>query len=137
MAEFSSGSEAETLQWAQEFATSLKPGDRISLTGDLGCGKTVISRGIAQALGYKGDITSPSYTLVNQYLSDPVIYHIDLYRLGPDSDFNEIGIDHYLSEEGTIALVEWPDRLTENQIGFTKNIRLTRISENERLIEID
>lgn len=105
-------SEEETLAWAEKFAENLGPGDCVSLWGNLGAGKTVISRGICKGLGYNGSVHSPSYAIVHEYKNHPPLYHIDLYRLPPGADFEEIGIDHYALGDG-ITLVEWPERLGE------------------------
>ena len=109
-AEFLSGSEEETLAWAEAFATTLRPGDTVALSGDLGAGKTVVSRGLARGLGFAGPVHSPSYALVHEYPGARLpLFHMDLYRLAPGADWEEIGLDHYFSPEG-VCLVEWPER---------------------------
>jgi ATPase, YjeE family len=74
-------SEDETFNWASEFGKSLQPGDRVALYGNLGAGKTVISRGVCKGLGYTGTVCSPTYTILHEYPNDPPIFHFDLYRL--------------------------------------------------------
>ena len=133
--EFLSRSEDETLSWAESFALTLKPGDTVALSGDLGAGKTVVSRGIARGLGFDGPVHSPSYALVHEYSGGRLpLFHMDLYRLAPGADWEEIGLDHYFTQDG-ICLVEWPGRLPE---GFNFTIRLDLVSEgeNERRIHI-
>ena len=105
-----STSEAETLEWAATFCKQLKAGDTIGLSGNLGAGKTVICRGIAAGLGFTGNVHSPSYALVHEYPGDIPLFHMDLYRLSQNSDWEEIGLDHYFQREG-ICLIEWPERL--------------------------
>lgn len=120
---FLSESEDETLAWARTFAATLSPGDTIALSGDLGAGKTVVSRGIASGLGFGGMVHSPSYALVHEYPGARLpLFHMDLYRLAPGSDWQEIGLDHYLTEGG-VCLVEWPERLPEG-FPFTARIEI-------------
>lgn len=110
MIQVTTSSEEETLAWAQEFASHLSSGDCVSLLGNLGAGKTVVSRGICKGLGYEGSVHSPSYAIVHEYENEPPIFHIDLYRLPEGADFEEIGIDYYAYGDG-ITLIEWPERL--------------------------
>ncbi len=130
-----SHSETETLSIAARFAASLKPGDVVALQGPLGAGKTLFSRGVARALGYTGDIASPTYALVHEYAARIPVYHLDLYRLAPNADWEEIGLDHYLHGEG-ICLIEWPERLPPERQNFTHRIELKPTGESERQIQI-
>lgn len=129
-------SEEETQKWGSEFAKQLKPGDCIALNGNLGAGKTVLSRGICRGLGYKGDVHSPSYSLVHEYPNKPVIYHLDLYRLNPGADFDEIGVEYYGFNEG-ITLIEWPERLEELNVGINYHINFEKLSDTQRRISIE
>ena len=123
-------SEQQTRQWSEGFAKHLKSGDIIGLWGNLGAGKTVICKGIARGLGYTGQVTSPSYTLVNEYQGTIPLYHIDLYRLNENADWEEIGIDYYFNSKG-ICLIEWPERLDNSQT-FTWNIKIKVTGELSR-----
>jgi tRNA threonylcarbamoyladenosine biosynthesis protein TsaE len=76
-------SEEETYNWAVEFGKSLKAGDMVALYGNLGAGKTVMSRGICKGLGFEGSVCSPTYTILHEYPNDPPLFHFDLYRLAP------------------------------------------------------
>jgi tRNA threonylcarbamoyladenosine biosynthesis protein TsaE len=119
-----SHSESDTLAIAATFAAGLRPGDVVALHGPLGAGKTLFSRGVARALGYEGPVSSPSYALVHEYEGEVPIYHMDLYRLAPGSDWEEIGLAHYLDGRG-ICLVEWPERLPPDYDGrssFTHDV---------------
>jgi len=124
-----SHSESDTLAIAAAFAATLRPGDVVALHGPLGAGKTLFSRGVARALGYEGPVSSPSYALVHEYEGRVPVYHMDLYRLAPGSDWEEIGLAHYLDGAG-ICLVEWPERLPEGWNPFTHDVTL-EIVEND------
>ncbi len=132
--QFTSHSEDETIQWALKFSQCLKQGDSVGLNGTLGAGKTVMSKGLSLGLGYHEAVTSPSYSLINEYQSKNgfKIYHIDLYRLDEDADWEEIGLDYYTSENG-ICLIEWPER-SPDLTSLTYQIDLTWKSESEREI---
>ena len=125
-------SEDETLAWAATFAQQLKADDTVALSGDLGAGKTVLCRGIARALGYAGDVHSPSYALVHEYAGPIPVFHMDLYRLKENADWEEIGLEHYLSQRG-ICLIEWPERLPDSQ-KFTYRVEIKSLSETGRHI---
>jgi tRNA threonylcarbamoyladenosine biosynthesis protein TsaE len=135
MIEAISSSEEETLALAAEFAATLKPGDAVALRGTLGAGKTLFSRGVARALGYEGPVSSPSYALVHEYEAAVPVYNMDLYRLAPGADWEEIGLAHYLDGHG-ICLVEWPERLPEGWSPFTHEVRIEHDGETGRRILI-
>ncbi len=135
VAECTTRSEAETLAWAEAFAAKLKRGDVLALHGNLGAGKTVMSRGICRGLGFQGGVHSPSYALVHEYPNDPPIYHLDLYRLGPHADLDEIGVEHYSFSEG-ITLIEWPERLGHLDVGIHYEVRIERIDDDTRHIKV-
>lgn len=100
---------------AQKFAKTLRPGDVVALTGDLGAGKTAFARFLIEARGRAagveiGDVPSPTFTLVQLYeLPDGTIYHFDLYRLESDEEAWEIGIEEAFAEG--VSLIEWADRI--------------------------
>jgi len=97
----------ETVKWGKEFAAVLKPGDTILLIGDLGAGKTVVARGIARGIGYSGIVSSPSFSLVKIYRGRLTMNHCDLYRLDPESDLRNIGLEEMIEEENSITVFEW------------------------------
>lgn len=107
-----SKSAAETERIGSNLARLLPVPGVVLLRGDLGAGKTTLTRGIARGLGLKDPslVNSPSFTLVNIYQGDCAIYHVDLYRLGGDRDLYSIGLDDFLGKEG-VTIVEWGERL--------------------------
>ncbi len=110
--EYLSKSPEETMQFGRELAGSLPVPGVVLLRGDLGAGKTTLTRGIAAGLGLSDPslVSSPSFTLVNYYQGDCPIYHVDLYRLDGARDLYSIGIDDFLGKTG-VTIVEWSERL--------------------------
>lgn len=101
----------ETERIGSLLGTMLIPGDVIALAGELGSGKTTLVRGLAQGMGFLSEeISSPSFTLVNEYQGPLPLFHIDLYRLGDVRELHEIGYEEYISEAG-VAVIEWADRI--------------------------
>jgi len=105
-------SERETLNMARRFASGLHRGDIIALVGELGAGKTVFARGIVESLGSPDVVTSPTFTLINEYRGTIPLYHMDLYRIESMDDLINIGVEDYLYGDG-ICIVEWAERLGE------------------------
>lgn len=123
-----------TQKWAKEFATLLKPGMVVGLTGPLGAGKTLAVTEIVRALGYTGVVQSPSYALVNEYIGPILIYHLDFFRLEANADWDEIGISHYLADPKAIAFVEWPEKCPEAEMYLHWHIHYKLIDTNSREI---
>ena len=102
--------EAEQLKLAASIAANTQPGAVIFLHGDLGTGKTTLVRGFLQFLGFKGNVKSPTYTLVEPYIIDnQQIYHFDLYRLGTPDELEYAGGRDYFDGQ-SICLIEWPEK---------------------------
>jgi len=106
----------ETWTLARQLASELKPGEVVCLEGDLGAGKTTFTQGLADAMGVKGRVTSPTFCLVQEHRSAPskaengrLLVHMDLYRLNSEDDVLSIGWEDYLNE-GAVLVVEWPER---------------------------
>lgn len=98
----------ETVRFGHELAQSLRGGDMVLLRGEIGAGKSVLARGIGEALGVSGWRGSPTFTLVNEYSTSPRLVHVDLYRLSAP-DLGDIGLDEYADPE-TVLVIEWADR---------------------------
>ena len=103
----------ETQALGQRLAKRLLPGDVIAYFGDLGAGKTALTRGIAQGLGVTDLVTSPTYTIVNEYLPGRIpLFHFDMYRLGSSDELCDIGWEDYLARGGVCA-VEWSENVED------------------------
>jgi ATPase, YjeE family len=106
---FTSRSVKETEQWACQFAQGLRARDFVALYGDLGAGKTAFVRGMAAGLG-DAYASSPTFSIVHEYQTTPIIYHFDVYRLQGEDDLEAIGYEEYLAANGIIVM-EWPQRV--------------------------
>ena len=129
-------SETETLALAHDFGKTLCAGSVVALTGDLGTGKTVFARGIAQALGFNGKIPSPTFTLINEYRSSIPLYHMDLYRLNSIREIEDIGVEDYMYGDG-ICLIEWAEKLENLMPEDAVVVSFRQIDENSREISIE
>ena len=114
MTEFISRSLEDTKLFAKDFAKNLKPGQTVLLFGEMGAGKTTFTKSVIQNLGFNGVVTSPTFTLVNQYKAkDFTIFHFDMYRLEDITEAFEIGLDEMLLDKNAIKIVEWPEKATD------------------------
>ena len=137
--EFISHSPQETINFAKKYATELKGGDIVLLCGNLGAGKTHFAQGIADGLGVKQHVTSPTFTVMNIYElhRDPKIKflaHIDTYRLNSFADLKNVGLDDYLGAHDTITLIEWADKFGQDFPLTGKKIQIKNSGENDRKI---
>ena len=136
--EYLSHSETETEAAGQALAAKLRPGDVVAYRGDLGAGKTAFTRGLARGLGCHGRVTSPTFTIVNEYEGPTPLFHFDLYRLGGEEELWDIGWEDYLARNGVCA-VEWsemaPGALPENTVYVTLRRRPGAEEEREILVE--
>lgn len=106
-------SAAETEQLGARLARALEPGDVIAFRGDLGAGKTAFTRGLARGLGIREPVTSPTYTIVNEYPQGRLpLFHFDMYRLSDPEELFDLGWEDYLAREGVCA-VEWSENVAE------------------------
>lgn len=110
--EFYTASAYETEELGARLGRQLRPGAVIAFYGDLGAGKTAFTRGLARGLGIVDPITSPTYTIVNEYSGKIPLFHFDMYRLTSSEDLFDIGWEDYLTRGGVIA-VEWSERVED------------------------
>lgn len=137
--EYQSYGIADTESIAAEFASQLKAGDVVFLTGDLGAGKTAFVRGLAAGLGLSNTVQSPTFTIVNEYRGGELpLFHFDLYRLEDEDALYDIGFEEYMVSQG-IFVMEWPE-IARGMVGSHWEIHIERelsISEDYRRIAIE
>lgn len=128
----------ETIEFAKTVGQKLKGGDIIAYIGGLGVGKTTFTRGICEGLGIGDIVTSPTFSLVNEYRSDKcdkTLYHFDMYRILDSLDLETTGFYDYMSDKNILA-IEWSENISDALPENTIYIKLTRLDENKREIEI-
>ena len=136
MMQITTHSADETQALGQRLAKRLLPGDVIAYFGDLGAGKTALTRGIAQGLGVTDLVTSPTYTIVNEYLTGRIpLFHFDMYRLGGEDELFDIGWEDYL-QRGGVCAVEWSENVADAMQGAI-SVRIGRDSDEQRTITIE
>ena len=132
-----SHSEAETEQLGEALGKVLRPGAVVAYCGDLGMGKTAFTRGLARGLGCIGRVTSPTFTIVNEYPGPIPLFHFDVYRLDDSDALYDIGWDDYLCRGGVCA-VEWSENITDALPEDAVFVRISRgESDTTRVIEIE
>ncbi len=126
--------EEETKRLANKLSILLRPGDVITLEGDLGAGKTTFTKGLGTGLGIRRTINSPTFTIVKEYEGEVPLYHMDVYRL--ENSEEDIGFDEYFNGDG-ITVVEWANFIEEFLPEERLNIHIKRIDEYKRLITFE
>ena len=136
--EFVTHSPEQTRQLGARLAQALGPGAVVAFTGDLGAGKTAFVSGMAQGLGIREHVTSPTFTIVNEYEGGRLpLFHFDMYRLGSADELFDIGWEDYL-ERGGICAVEWSENVAEAMEPGTIRVSIRRGGdENSRVIGIE
>ena len=124
----SSAHRDETFALGQQLSKLLKEGDVVALYGELGSGKTVFIQGVCAGLGVDSYVTSPSFTLIQEYSGRLPVYHFDFYRLNSLSEIEDLGVDMYFDDSG-IALVEWAERGEALLSASRYNIRFQHVEE--------
>mgnify|MGYP005787040349 CR=1 FL=1 len=124
-------SEFETIEIAQNFESEKFPNMIICLNGELGSGKTVFTKGIANALGIDESITSPTFTIIKEYDGELPLYHMDVYRL--DGNVSGIGIEEYFTKGG-VVVIEWADTIKEYLPSERLDIKFKILDENKRVL---
>jgi len=132
VAVFISRSREQTQAFATEYAKTLKGGDIVLLDGDMGAGKTVFAKGVAQGLGVEEEVTSPTYAYMNDY--DGRLFHYDCYRIESIEQAERLGLADYF-DMGGICLIEWSQNIAALLPKACKKITIKKINENEREIE--
>ena len=115
---------------AKSLPKKLRGGDVLAFTGSLGMGKTAFTRGLARGLGCRGRVTSPTFTIVNEYEGRTPLFHFDMYRLGSSDELFDIGWDDYLARGGVCA-VEWSERVSDALPEDTIFVDIARTDEHE------
>lgn len=121
--------EQETERLGEALALRLEAGSVVAYAGGLGAGKTAFTRGLARGLGWKGRVTSPTFTIVNEYEGRLPLFHFDLYRLGNEDELFDIGWEDYLNRGGVCA-VEWSERFPAALPPGTVAVTIARHPEN-------
>jgi tRNA threonylcarbamoyladenosine biosynthesis protein TsaE len=136
--EIVTNSSEETILRGREIGSRLKAPALVLLSGDLGAGKTTLTKGIASGLGAadEDDVTSPTFTLVHKYSRGAPVYHVDLYRIADFHDLETLGLEDVFSEKA-VVIVEWPDKLTLRTDWPVVRIRLEHVAEDTRRIVIE
>lgn len=123
----------ETQQLGEKISSLLRGGDVITLSGDLGAGKTSFTQGIARGLGIKRVVNSPTFTIIKEYEGNLPLYHMDVYRL--DEGGEDLGFDEYFYGEG-VTVVEWPQMIADFLPAERLDITITREGEEQRTIRL-
>ena len=126
----------ETIEFAKEIGSRLKKGDIVAYTGGLGAGKTTLTRGLAMGLGMEDNVTSPTFSLVNEYHSrDISLYHFDMYRIMGADDLETTGFYDYSTDDSVFA-IEWSENISEELPDNAVIINIERIDDNTRRITV-
>ena len=133
---FTTNSPAETEDLGAALGRVLMPGTVIAYRGDLGAGKTAFTRGLARGLGYAEPVTSPTYTIVNEYLGGRLpLFHFDMYRLRSSDDLWDIGWEDYL-DRGGVCAVEWSENV-EDALEDALTVTIEKLGEESRRITVE
>ena len=127
----------ETLDFAEKFAKQIVAPKIIVLSGDLGAGKTTFSKGFAKGLGISETITSPTFTLLNEYSGDKNLYHFDMYRLSSKEEAYELGFENYFENNDGIILVEWAENVKGLFTPPYLKVLIEKIDENKRKFTLE
>jgi tRNA threonylcarbamoyladenosine biosynthesis protein TsaE len=135
--EWTTHSSNETIQLGREIGRKLTPPTLILLSGDLGAGKTTLTKGIASGIGAAGEdeVTSPTFTLVHKYDGRSRVYHVDLYRIADSHDLETLGLEDIFNESA-VVIVEWPEKLSIHTGWPVIRIQLEHVSDDTRRIVI-
>ena len=133
--EYLSHSPEETERIGETLGKTLRPGSVVAYRGGLGMGKTAFTRGLARGLGCAGRVTSPTFTIVNEYSGTVPLFHFDMYRLQSDDDLWDIGWEDYL-ERGGVCAVEWSENVADAMEGAIR-VDIAKLNDDTREITIE
>ena len=136
MAEFISNSQLETEEVGRKLAEKLPGGSVVAMYGDLGAGKTAFVRGMAKGMGLSCRVSSPTFTIVNEYLGERELIHFDMYRLSSADELFDIGWEDYLSR-GAVCAVEWSENVQDAFFGDEVVVRIEKLNDTDRKITIE
>lgn len=136
MQTYISRSEAQTEAIGEKFAASVPDGTVVAMYGDLGAGKTAFVRGMARGMGISARVSSPTFTIVNEYTGSRELLHFDMYRLEGADELFDIGWEDYLARNAVCA-VEWSERVEDAFTGTETVVRIEKLGDNERKIIIE
>lgn len=136
MAEYFTKNEHETELVGEAFAKELPAGAVVAMYGDLGAGKTAFVRGMARGMGIDCRVSSPTFTIVNEYLGQRELIHFDMYRLSDADELFDIGWEDYLSR-GAVCAVEWSENVSDAFFGDEYVVRIEKLGDHERKITIE
>lgn len=127
----------ETEELGLKLAKSLKGGEVVAFRGGLGMGKTCFTRGLARGLGFKGDVTSPTFALINEYIGGRLpLYHFDMYRISGWEDLYSTGFFDYIEQGGVIA-AEWSENIENALPESTVTVTFVRLDDNKREVTVN
>lgn len=126
----------ETEHVGEALAKTLKPYSVVALYGDLGAGKTAFVRGMARGLNSPSRVTSPTFTIVNEYSGALELFHFDMYRLGSSEELFDIGWEDYLGRGG-VCVVEWSENVSDAFDGTETRVTLEKLSDTDRKITVE
>jgi len=133
---FESQSREQTVEIGKELAKTLSGGEVVAFRGDLGSGKTCFTSGVAQGLGFKGDVTSPTFALINEYIGGRLpLFHFDMYRISSWDELYSSGFFEYLELGGVIA-AEWSENIENALPDNTVYVEFEKTGDNSRKIKI-
>ena len=130
-----SKSEADTILEGEKLGRKLGPGAVVAMSGELGCGKTAFTKGLAAGLGISTHVSSPTFTIVNEYAGDIPLFHFDMYRIAGDDELYEIGWDDYL-ERGGVCAVEWSENTPAAFASGTYLVKFENLGGDTRRLEV-
>lgn len=134
---FLTKSSEQTIELGRKIGKLLKPGDVIAMSGTLAAGKTTITKGIAESLGVKDNVTSPTFCLISEYEGEKMsLYHMDVYRLDGEEDFFNLGVEELLYGNG-VCIIEWSEKVKNALPKKTIYMNITPNQDSSRTINIE